>query len=162
MHDIDSGDVLPDGKTSFSLTMTCRRSGAARNTLLIQLKSHGNFGVTNPKKATTSQHVFDNNPGGDDSPARHHKTRLQYPNVIPSRPSSSRVIISKAGIMPTNPAARGIVPVATATVWRMTFSWGVNGFFIGSSFGMAAGRVLRSPKPTRADWRDIIDTQPSY
>jgi len=42
----------------------------------------------------------------------------------------------------------------------MTFSCGVNGFFIGSSFGIAAGRVLRSPKPTRADWRDIIDTQP--
>jgi hypothetical protein len=35
-------DVLPDGKTSFSLTMTCLRSGAAKNTLLIQPVSPGN------------------------------------------------------------------------------------------------------------------------
>lgn len=30
---ITEGNLLPEGKTSFSLTMTCRRRGAARNTL---------------------------------------------------------------------------------------------------------------------------------
>jgi len=63
-------------------------------------------------------------------------------------------------MIPTKPAANGMVPVATATVCRMTFSCGVNGFRSGRSLGRAVGRVLRSPKPTRADWRDIIDTQP--
>jgi hypothetical protein len=43
-------DVLPDGKTSFSLTMTCLRSGAARKTLLIQLLSHGNVCSHEPKE----------------------------------------------------------------------------------------------------------------
>lgn len=63
-------------------------------------------------------------------------------------------------MIPTSPAAKGIVPVATATVCRMTFSCGVNGFDMGKSLGKAEGRVLRSPKPTRADWRDIMATQP--
>jgi hypothetical protein len=70
------------------------------------------------------------------------------------------VIIPNAGMIPTRPAASGIVPVATATVCNMTFSCGVNGLDRGKSLGKAAGRVLRRPKPTRADWRDIIDTQP--
>lgn len=33
----------------------------------------------------------------------------------------------KAGMIPTNPAASGIVPVATAVVCNTTFSWAVNG-----------------------------------
>jgi hypothetical protein len=50
-------DVLPDGKTSFSLTMTCLRSGAARKTLHIQRISPRDVCSTNPKKATASQHI---------------------------------------------------------------------------------------------------------
>lgn len=83
--------AVPEGNTSFSLTITCRRSGTARKT---------------PKNAT----------------AKHHTTRSVYPSTMGSRPSISCVIMPRAGMMPTKPAARGIVPVATAVVWSTTFS----------------------------------------
>jgi len=138
--------------------MTCRLSGAARNTLPISKHSTvDNYDKPKERDCTISVILFR---ARNDSPARHQSTKLQYPSTIPSLPSNAGVIISKAGMIPTRPAANGIVPVATATVCSMTFSCGVNGFRSGRSLGRAVGRVLRSPKPTRADWRDIIDTQP--
>ena len=65
----------------------------------------------------------------------------------------------KAGMIPTKPAAKGIVPVATAVVWRMTFSCGVNGAW--KNLGRTAGKTRKIAKPKRADCSDIIDTQPS-
>jgi hypothetical protein len=61
-------------------------------------------------------------------------------------------------MIPTNPAARGIVPVATATVCKMTFSCGVNGF--DTRVGKTRGMNLKMAKPSRADCSDIIDTHP--
>lgn len=65
---------------------------------------------------------------------------------VPSRSSLSKV---RAGKIPTNPAARGIVPVATAVVWTTIISWGDKG----------AGRVLDIRNPMRADWIDILQNK---
>ena len=69
---------------------------------------------------------------------------------------SSNVIICSAGMIPTNPAANGIVPVATAIDWRTMFSAGPKGV---ERKGFAA---LKIAKPRREDWRDIIEIQPVW
>jgi hypothetical protein len=63
-------------------------------------------------------------------------------------------------MMPTNPAASGIVPVATAVVCKMTFSCGVKGAL--NSEGRRVGRMRNMAKPKSADWRDIIETHPVH
>jgi hypothetical protein len=51
MDDWSEEDSLPDGKTSFSLTMTCLRKGAARNTLVNQGTHHSSNRVNEPKES---------------------------------------------------------------------------------------------------------------
>jgi hypothetical protein len=102
--------------------------------------------------------VTNSEPHPKKATAKHHMTRWVYPGRIPSRPSSSGVIIPKAGIIPTSPAANGIVPVATAVVCKMTFSCGVNGAW--KKRGKRAGSTRKIANPSRADCKDIIDTQP--
>jgi len=63
----------------------------------------------------------------------------------PSLDSSRRV---SAGIMPTNPAASGIVPVATAVVCTTIISWGERG----------VGSILDTRNPIKADWMDILES----
>jgi len=43
---------------------------------------------------------------------------------VPSLSSESN---PRAGMIPTKPAAKGIVPVATDVVWTTMISWGVSG-----------------------------------
>lgn len=54
--------------------------------------------------------------------------------------------MDNAGSIPTKPAARGMVPVATAVVCTTMFSCGVIG----------VGKKRDSKKPMRADCRDIL------
>lgn len=61
----------------------------------------------------------------------------------PSRSSLSRL---SAGRIPTNPAARGIVPVATAVVCTTIISCGESG----------VGRMREMRKPISADCMDIL------
>eukprot|EP00967_Tisochrysis_lutea_P116342 scaffold187257_cov35-Tisochrysis_lutea.AAC.4 len=61
--------------------------------------------------------------------------------------------IFKAGIMPTKPADRGIVAVATPTVWRTTFSCAL-------STCAEAGQKRNIAKPTTAHCMLPIVTQP--
>lgn len=86
-------------------------------------------------------------------------TSFGYERTMGSRPSSSWFIMPKAGIMPTRPAARGMVPVATAVVWSTTFSAVVKGWKAGKRRGKR-GPSLNIKKPIKADWSDIMDTQP--
>lgn len=75
-------------------------------------------------------------------------SQLRWIGGEPSRSTLSNV---RAGKMPTNPAARGIVPVATAVVCTTMISWGVRG----------VGRVLEMRKPMRADCIDILRAERS-
>jgi hypothetical protein len=65
------------------------------------------------------------------------------------RPSCASFSKLSAGRIPTKPAARGIVPVATAVVWIITVVCGVD-------LMREGGRSLDTRKPMRADWRDIL------
>ena len=67
-----------------------------------------------------------------------------------SVPSWAMFRSPRAGIIPTKPAARAIVPVATAVVWTTTFSWGV----------IEEAKARESRKPMRADCKDILQQRP--
>jgi hypothetical protein len=61
-------------------------------------------------------------------------------------PSISSDKSPRAGKIPTKPAAKGIVPVATAVVCTTIISWGVRG----------ALSIRETKKPMRADCMDIL------
>jgi hypothetical protein len=87
--------------------------------------------VTYPKKATE----------------QHHPIVANQVKRIGGEPSRASVRRVRAGRIPTNPAARGIVPVATAVVWTTIISCGVRGL----------GNILDTRNPMRADWMDILE-----
>ena len=67
---------------------------------------------------------------------------------IGGTPSRSSLRSPNAGKIPTNPAARGIVPVATAVVCTTIISCGVRG----------VGSIREIRNPIKADWIDILLT----
>mmetsp|Transcript_45625 Transcript_45625/g.116749 ORF Transcript_45625/g.116749 Transcript_45625/m.116749 type:complete len:215 (+) Transcript_45625:597-1241(+) len=117
--------AVPDGKGSCSRTMTCSRSGTAKKT---------------PKKASAAPQA--SICGG-------------LSQTPPPGGFSSGVSCCSAGMMPTKPAASGIVAVATAVVCTITFS---------AALKPAAQPRPRSrrkkPKPSSADCRLPIVTHP--
>jgi hypothetical protein len=92
--------------------------------------------TTNPKNATEHDHPI---------PA----SQVRFMGGDPSRASSSSF---KAGIIPTNPAAKGIVPVATAVVCTTMISCALS--------GRGSSREMR--KPIRADCKDILQRYVGY
>mmetsp|Transcript_31286 Transcript_31286/g.74352 ORF Transcript_31286/g.74352 Transcript_31286/m.74352 type:complete len:234 (-) Transcript_31286:75-776(-) len=122
---ITSAVAVPEGNGSFSRWMTCLRRGTAKKT---------------PKNASAQLHAASW-------------------GALSSKPPlggfSSGVSCEKAGMMPTNPAASGMVAVATAVVWTMTFSAASN-----PRPSPCERRIWKSPKPSSADCRLPIVTHP--
>ena len=101
-----NAEAVPLGNRSFSRTMTSFRSGTANTTPKRQTPR---LQITNFQKPSFK---------GPPSPSP--------PSPLgPSSPGFSRN--SKAGMTPTNPHPRGMVPTAPATVCIKTFSTGVKG-----------------------------------
>lgn len=153
--------AVPEGKTSFSLTIWSLRREETGQSNVTRVGVHAQVGTHNlptkrgseedtakiqsqsqfpipqlarkakrphPKKATAALHAM-------------RAPQLRKMGASPSRTGSSS---SKAGMIPTSPAASGRVPVATAVVWRTTFSCGVNAR-VGRIAG-GRGRCMRSLK----------------
>ena len=137
--------------TTHNLTSQRRSQKDATNQL-----SSGTRRRSYPKNATARQRISHH----PDIPAIHQPTSDSQLSTMGPCPSSCSVSCSRAGMMPTKPAASGIVPVATAVVCRTTFSCGVRGLVL-LKIGHR-GMTLKTAKPINADWSDIIEIQPVW
>lgn len=111
--EIISAVAVPEGNRSFSRMIVCFRKGTAKNT---------------PKKATPSDQSINCQPDNTIGPSV-WSSFVNKPSagMMPTKPIENKSSSSSLYVSLYLPAANGMVAVATAVVWRTTFSTGPNG-----------------------------------